>query len=188
VADGAFLVGCERAARWCGAVGFEGAFVEAHAVHEDVTVGHVDRSRARSAVAPRHATVREHDVALRALTRAEAAGLDGRPPDQPAAAGVVVVRPGDEVETLARELEPGRERVRRRGLDLGRAQFVGVDPHLDHNRLPARPVCVQHVGHPGGVAHDGVVDRDARRRRPAIRRFLARQHDDPTAERVHDPR
>ncbi len=106
----------------------------------------------------------------------EAAGrLTTVPPDGVATSGVVVVRPDQELQALAAELEGGHVLVDGAAAGLGLPKRGRVCAQFDDDGLSAGPVAVEFLHYRAEVGQGGILEKNARARRPCVRRLDARK-------------
>ncbi len=187
VADGGELVVGERGVRRP-ARGDERGRAELDRLGVDDQLAVLART-ARAAVDPHRATVGEADVAVRAErgrdrrgTLDDARGLGRPPPHEHAGAGVVVVRPDEEVQAVEPRLGERRVRPRLAGDRLGRSEARRVDAERDDDRPARDQAANSRATTPAGASSAGSSIATTSAPDPPVRNGSAGEHDDAAPE------
>ena len=139
---------------------------------------------ARTAVAPRRCAVGEEHVGRTPRRRAEPLRFRCRTPARRAVARVVVVGAHEEVAALTREVEGGRELVRRAVVALGRAQLL-TRRRAGRRRPACVPTTARAAGRPSLAGRRSTASSTTTRVAvgPRLGRGRARLDDDAAPER-----
>jgi hypothetical protein len=130
--------------------------------------------------------VTQHDVSRTRLHGAAVWEAPGRlasvPPDRVSAAGVIVVRPDEELKALPPELETGAEVIHRPVTHLRITQLCRVKDQLHDNRPTLEPCPMKGLQGANRVGEGFVIYDEPGALLPGLRWGHSGEHDDTTAQ------